>query len=66
MNKQLNLMRAEVVFWRETISQATATASAEELERMHQALILAQNKLLATEITRPSITTDCGISVAYH
>ncbi len=66
MNKQLNLIKAEVVFWRDTIRHASNMVSDAELERMHQALILAQNKLLALEIIRPSEMTDCGISVAYH
>ena len=66
MSKQLNLVKAEVIFWRDTIRQSTNMVSETELERMHQALILAQNKLLAMDIIRPSEITDCGISVAYH
>ncbi len=66
MNKQLHSIKAEAIFWRDTIRQSTNIVSDNELERMHQALILAQNKLLVMDLIRPSEMTDCGISVAYH
>lgn len=39
------LLEAEIEFWKEVIATAPAKQSAESLERMHQALALAEAKL---------------------
>ena len=50
-----NNLTAEIEFWREMISHRSLTAPPESVERMQQALALAERKLLMLEGTTDSI-----------
>lgn len=41
----LSFLRAEIEFWKETIATCSVSQTAECVERMHQALALAEHKL---------------------
>ncbi|MCF6225735.1 MAG: hypothetical protein L3J22_05450 [Xanthomonadales bacterium] len=66
MSSQYYLIFAEIEFWRDTLRNSKSKVSARELESIHQSLILAQNKLIALDMTMPANGMQDGISVAYH
>lgn len=66
MNSQHYLILAEIEFWRDTLRTLEDSITEAEQERMHQALILAQNKLIAFEMTAPRSALNAEMSVAYH
>lgn len=66
MSSQHYLILAEIEFWRDTLRSSKGTVTEVEQERMHQALILAQNKLIAYEMTTSQGNKMEGASVAYH
>jgi hypothetical protein len=66
MSSQHYLILAEIEFWRDTLRNTKGTVTEVEQERMHQALILAQNKLIAYEMITPQGGIMESVSVAYH
>lgn len=66
MSSQYYLIFAEIEFWRDTLRISEGKVPPAELESIHQALILAQNKLIALDMITPSSSMHNGISVAYH
>jgi len=66
MNSQHYLILAEIEFWRNTLRTSKNSVTEADQERMHQALILAQNKLIVFEMTAPLSALNEGVSVAYH
>jgi len=66
MNSDHYLIIAEIEFWRDTIRNSKASDRGEDIERMHQALILAQNKLIAYEDMYPPAQLSQNLSIAYH
>jgi len=66
MSSQYYLIFAEIEFWRDTLRISEGKVPPAKLESIHQALILAQNKLIALDMIIPSSTMHNGISVAYH
>ena len=49
-----NNLTAEIEFWRELIDNRSVDAPRESLERMEQALALAERKLLLLESSTPA------------
>lgn len=66
MSTQHYLIFAEIEFWRDTLRTSKDKLPPTELESIHQALILAQNKLIVLDMTTPSSVRHDGISIAYH
>lgn len=66
MSSDHYLILAEIEFWRDTLKTSKNSITEVELERIHQSIILVQNKLIALEITAPLTTAHEGASVAYH
>jgi len=54
------LLRAEVGFWRDLIEGAGRTAPPESIERMQQALALAECRLLGLFRDRPAVVESRG------
>ncbi len=66
MNPKMAEVAAEIIYLRDALKNTTNLIDDAGLERLHRALMLSQNRLLAMEIERPTTVRDCGISVAYH
>lgn len=66
MSTQRYLVFAEIEFWRDTLRISKGDLPPAKLESIHQALILAQNKLFVLDMTMPSFDIHDVISVAYH
>ena len=66
MSSEHHLVLAEIEFWRETLRQTQNEMDNADVERMHQALILAQNKLVALDMTVPVSQLNENFSIAYH
>ena len=57
------LLRSEISFWQELIASCPSTQSLDSIERMSQALALAESRLVVllemSQQSSPGLSTDC-------
>lgn len=66
MNTEMTQVTEEISYLLDTLHNTAKLIDDADLERLHRALMLSQNRLMAMEIERPTTIRDCGISIAYH